>query len=277
MLLYFIVDPERTLFFIPLLNHPVTWYGGLFALGFFIAYFFVRYELTHFLTHKEKAKEITEELTLYILLGTVLGARLGHVLFYEWPYYSQNPMAILKVWEGGLASHGGLIGVLLALLIFTYKKRKKYPYLHFITLVDLLVIPGALVGGCIRLGNFINQEILGTPTTLPWGVIFKNPAQNITPGIALHPVQIYESLFYFSLFFLLWALWKKRRGKLGEGLLSGIFFLLLFGFRFFIEFLKMPQSVYDSASLTMGQILSLPFILVGAALLIYYSCHAKKR
>lgn len=286
MLAYFIVDPSPNILKLPLLNHPITWYGLFFALGFFLAYFIVRALLPYILKkdyHVEevihqKATHITDELTLYIILGTLLGARLGHVFFYEWPFYKAHPLAIFKIWEGGLASHGGALGVLLALLLFYFNQRKKYPCLTFVALMDLLVIPTALVAGCIRIGNFINQEILGRPTTLPWGVVFRHPAQSIDPSLPLHPVQIYESLAYFTLFLLLLALWKWRKKKLGEGLLSGTFFLLLFTFRFFIEFLKLPQSIYDqNRGLNMGQLLSLPFILVGLLFFGYYCCSYEKR
>lgn len=273
--LTFLWDPSREIFIIPGVRHPITWYGLLFACGFIVGYFLIRRLFSVHLMQqgvphlRAKLEGITlaDRLTLLVVLGTVIGARIGHVFFYEWDYYSRHLLSIIKVWEGGLASHGGAIGILIALGIFRLWSRKQYPTLTFLAVLDAIMIPAAFVAGCIRIGNFINQEILGKPTTLPWGVHFLHPLQEAPPS-PLHPVQLYEALTYFAIFSLLLFIWKKRSCKLGEGILSGIFFLLVFGSRFLIEFLKLPQTASDATSfLNVGQRLSLPFIVLGIILL----------
>lgn len=276
---FFVWDPDRNLFVIRGINHPVTWYGLLFATGFLGGYFLARTLFFHTLLQQgikeDKAKKIathlTDRLTLFVIIGTLIGARLGHVFFYDWTYYRMHLIDIFKIWEGGLASHGAAIGILVALICFVVFSRKEYPFLTWLMALDAIVIPTAFAGGCIRVGNFLNQEILGTPTTLPWGVIFLHPVDGIA-GVPLHPVQIYEALFYFAICFGLFFLWSRRGKTIGQGLLAGLFFILVFGFRFAIEGLKLPQStlIDESASLNMGQWLSLPFILFGAFLLAAY-------
>ncbi len=273
----FVWDPPRDIFVIPFLNHPITWYGLLFTCSFIAAYFIVRYLFIFQLkslgvsSPKTLATKLVDRLTTLTVIGVILGARLAHVFFYDWDYYKNHLSSILKVWEGGLASHGGAIGILVALLIFTLWQRHQKPKLTFLMTLDAVVMVAPLIGGFIRIGNFINQEILGTPTHLPWGVIFGHPMQP-TEAIPLHPVQLYEALAYFLIFAILLIVWKKEGKVLGPGILSGWFFVLLFGFRFFIEFLKLPQSPGDLGSvLNMGQILSLPFIALGVGLLIRFS------
>lgn len=275
MLSYFVVDFNRIAFTIPYLGHPVTWYGIFFAGGFFLAFLMGRYIFKyHFLSHlnsEAEAKKTTQafldKVILFIILGTVVGARLGHVFFYEWSHYQKHLLDIFKVWEGGLASHGGAIGVFFATFLFFFLYRKKYP-MSFLALLDGIVIPTALVGTFIRIGNFINQEILGKVTDLPWGVVFLHPMQEVEQ-VPLHPVQIYESISYVMIFVFLLFLWVKRGKKLGEGMIAGAFFVLVFGLRFFIEFLKLPQSdLLDERVLNMGQILSVPFIVGGIWMLV---------
>ncbi len=273
---FFVWDPERNLLTLPVINHPITWYGLLFALGFIVGYRFVRTLFTQQLMYlgAAKAKEegvfLADRMTMASILGTIVGARLGHVFFYGWPYYAQHPFAILRIWEGGLASHGAVIGILLAIIIFVLWTQRKAPFIRFLLVLDILMIPAAFAAGCIRIGNFINQEILGTPTTLPWAVVFLHPIEG-PAGLPLHPVQLYESFFYFSVCGLLLFLWKRMGKTIGSGMLSGWFFILIFGFRFFIEFLKLPQSqlVDETASLNMGQWLSLPLVLLGIFLVVY--------
>lgn len=278
-------NPDRNFFVIPYLNHPITWYGFLFALSFLVGYFLVRTMFTHFLADPARqasaiqfdATMATDRLALLITLGAVIGARLGHVFFYGWNYYQTHLFDILKVWEGGLASHGGALGAFIALSIFVLSMRKRQPRLKFLVVLDALVIPSAFFGCCVRIGNFINQEITGLPTTVPWGVTFMRSMDG-TSGISVHPVQLYESLFYFSVFILLLILWMRDKQILGLGLLSGWFFLLVFGFRFVIEYLKVPQNkLFDIEKvLKMGQLLSLPFIFLGLFLLIRHYCYVRK-
>lgn len=283
---YLFWDPDKNFFVVPYVNHPVTWYGFLFASSFFLGYFIVRKMFSEMLLLSLKSKDesdveasrLTDQLALFVTIGGIVGARLGHVLFYDWPYYKNQPLDIFKIWEGGLASHGGAIGILIALLLFVRFSQKNRPRLPFSAVLDAIVIPTALAGGFIRLGNFINQEITGIPTQLPWGVIFGHPIDGI-PGIPVHPVQLYEALFYFLTFSFLIFIWLKQKTAVGKGIFSGWFFLLIFGFRFVIEFLKMPQNeaVDRQGLLMMGQWLSLPFIILGAYFLLNACRDAKKR
>lgn len=288
---FFVVDFDRIAFTIPYFGHPVTWYGLFFAAGFFLGFFIGRQifkiHLESILKTESEAKQVAhtyaDKLIVFIILGTIIGARLGHVFFYEWSYYKHHLLNIFKIWEGGLASHGGAIGVILALIIFFFWSKKKYPFIRFLAVLDSLVIPTAMVGGFIRLGNFINQEILGKPTEMPWGVIFLHPLQKVDQ-IPLHPVQLYESFSYFAIFFFLLFLWYKQGKKVGSGIISATFFILVFGFRFLIEFFKMPQTDFIDESflnmgLNMGQLLSLPFICAGIVMLYYFrkKDHVAKR
>jgi len=259
---YFIWDPHPGMFDfqIPLLHRPILWYGFFFALGFLMGYRVLLQLLKrHF--HRE-SRQLAELLTFYVLVGAVVGARLGDVLFYQdWRQVVQHPLSIVAIWEGGLASHGGAVGILVALWLLS-KKRK----LSFWTLLDFTVIPASLGAVCIRIGNFFNQEILGTPSDLPWAVLFLHPADG-SALVPRHPVQLYESLGYLLAFGVLLLYWRKHKGPL-QGRLSGLFLMLVFGLRFFLEWVKLEQSVYLSQGgwLTMGQWLSLPFFLLGAYL-----------
>ncbi len=261
-------DPSRFCFIIPYINHPITWYGVCFATGFIIGYFLIRHVFGAYLgLDKESLIRFTDRFMLIIIIGSLVGARLGYVFFYGWPYYQAHPGEIVKIWEGGLASHGGAMGALLALFIFSRMQKK----LSFMALLDAVVVPTAFAGACIRIGNFINQEITGTPTNLPWGVNFLHPLDG--PGGVVHPVQLYESIFYFALFGVMVLLWRSRKKMLGEGLLTGVFFVTLFAFRFIVEFVKIPQGdvISSTSLLRMGQLLSLPFIALGVGLLIRYT------
>lgn len=223
---------------------------------------------------KQTSYFLVDRLCWFIVAGTIIGARLGYVFFYDWDRYKEHPLAILKTWEGGLASHGGAIGVLIALYLYQRYISRWYPSFSFLQLLDILCIPTALVAFFIRLGNFMNQEILGTPTTLPWGVVFGHAADG-TPPLPRHPVQLYEGFAYLSIFvFLVW-IWKTRENTLKTGRISGFFMTLMFSARFLMEFFKEQQdSVIGESHLQMGQYLSLPFIFLGLFLL-YYSQDTK--
>lgn len=217
---------------------------------------------------KQTAYLLTDRLLWFVVLGTIIGARLGTVLFYDWPYFSQHPLDIFKVWQGGLASHGGFIGVILSLYLYLKYVHQWLPSLTFLRLLDFVAIPTILVCGFIRLGNLMNQEILGTPTDVPWAFLFGHPVDGsaVTPR---HPIQIYEALAYFFTFFLVWRLWKNHWFENQPGAFLGLIFILGFGSRFILEFWKSTQeSFLQSSFLQMGQILSLPFIALGAFLLL---------
>lgn len=217
---------------------------------------------------RQKAKIISEKISFACILGAVIGARLGDVLFYQsYDKLLHDPFLVFKVWEGGLASHGGAIGVLMALWILSRKKEYKAIKLTFLKMLDLIVIPTALVGAFIRVGNFINQEILGRQARVPWAVVFGHPADGSAPA-PRHPVQLYESICYLLLFVLLSLSWKKWFELKKPGKLFGLFLTILFSTRFILEFWKTEQSEYlrDHSFLTMGQYLSLPFIFLGVVL-----------
>ncbi|MDN3506211.1 MAG: prolipoprotein diacylglyceryl transferase [Simkaniaceae bacterium] len=278
-------DPAREMFpwNIPLLERPILWYGFFFALGFFLAYLVFQSLLKEFMhpyrVRKKEILKVAEKLCLYVIVGTIVGARLGDVIFYQSPAdYINDFWGIFKFWEGGLSSHGGVIGILLSLWVFSTNYRKKYPMLTWVALLDLLVIPALLAGGFIRIGNFFNQEIVGTVTDLPWGVLFGSPADG-GPLVPRHPVQLYEAIFYFAFFVILLSLRKNVPAMYRLGKTSGLFFIGTFSFRFLIEFVKSPQSalIAKGSVLDMGQWLSIPLILVGVLLMLCEQKGARAR
>lgn len=254
----------------------VRWYGLMFAIGFLIGYKIVE----RIFKHEGAPESWLGTLLLWVIAGTVIGARLGHVFFYEWDVYSHNPIRILYIWEGGLASHGGTIGVILGVLCFSWITAKRSPLWTF----DRLVIPIALVGALIRLGNLMNHEIYGHDTDVPWAFRF---IDNINAWMAgaepiftqpSHPTQLYEAAWYLGLFALLMWMYWRRNAEARPGLIFGTFLTLLFTGRFFIEYLKNVQVGFEEDmiarwGMNMGQALSLPFILIG----IFFIIRALKR
>ncbi len=274
-------DPSRAMipWNIPILGRPILWYGFFFAIGFFVAYFLTVYFLkSYFDQHvtkdtkesKKNAKLLAEKALIYAVIGTLIGARLGDVFLYQnLQDFTRDPLSFFRIWEGGLASHGGALGVFVAFWLFyrSVKKHHKEVYLPFLALLDLVTIPVSFVGACIRLGNFFNQEILGVPTALPWGVVFGHPADGSFP-CPRHPVQLYESFCYLCTGLILYGLWRKDKSLQRPGRLFGLFLVLLFSFRFLIEGVKEEQSVFFIPDvLTMGQWLSIPFVLSGVFIL----------
>jgi len=202
------------------------------------------------------SQEVLDRLTVYMAIGVVAGARLGHCLFYEPSYYLSNPVEILKIWKGGLASHGAAIGILIALWLFVRKEKKDYTWI-----IDRIAIVVALSGFLIRMGNLMNSEIYGVETNLPWGFVFLRNGETAPK----HPTQIYEGLAYLLIFFLLHRLYWRKKGEHIQGLLISLLMILVFTARFFIEFLKEDQVAFESTmKLNMGQLLSIPFVLAGA-------------
>lgn len=242
----------------------IRWYGLMFALGFWIGYNIV----ARMFRHEGAPERWLSILLLWTVAGTIIGARLGHVFFYEWEYYSQHLGDIWKVWEGGLASHGGTIGVICGVLLFSKITAKRSPLWTF----DRLVVPIALVGAMIRTGNLMNSEIYGHPTDMPWGFIFVRGHE--FPGVPCHPTQIYEALAYLALFgILMWMYWKRNYEE-RPGLIFGTFLTVLFTARFLIEFVKNDQVGFEAGmALNMGQLLSIPFILIG----IFFIIRAMRR
>ena len=240
----------------------VRWYGLAFAVGFIIGYEIV----SRMFKHEGAPERWLGSLLAYVVIATVIGARLGHVFFYEWDYYSAHPEKILRIWEGGLASHGGTIAIILALFLWSWIVSKKPASWVF----DKIVVAIALVGGLIRLGNLMNSEIYGGPTDLPWGFIFVRDGQTAP----MHPTQIYEAACYFLLFALLmWMYWKKNAEE-RPWLITGVFFIGIFLPRFLIEYVKNVQveseyAMIEQYGMNMGQMLSIPFILLGLALVVW--------
>jgi phosphatidylglycerol:prolipoprotein diacylglycerol transferase len=263
------VDPE--IFSIGQLS--IRWYGLLFATAFLSGYIvFIRYLATERLT-----SEMMDQLLIYIALGTVIGARLGHCLFYEPEYFLNNPIEILKIWKGGLASHGAAIGILLALWLYVRRHR-----LSFLWMIDRIVIVVALGGAFIRLGNLFNSEIYGLPTDLPWGFefvrdrLYDSTTGEILPTVPRHPTQLYEAFSYILIFLALFLFYRKRYTKVRDGFIFGVFMILLFSARFLIEFVKNDQVAFEAGmQFNMGQLLSLPFILAGVAMILWTKKHPR--
>lgn len=235
----------------------VRWYGLLFASSFLFGYII----MNRIFKNENLGEAVLDRLTIYMAIGTVVGARLGHCFFYEPAYYLKHPFEILQIWKGGLASHGAAIGILIALWLFVRKEHKDYMWI-----LDRIAIVVALSGFLIRMGNLMNSEIYGQETTLPWGFVFLRNHE-VAPK---HPTQIYEGLSYLLIFFLLYRIYWSKKGEHLQGLLISLLCILVFTARFLIEFLKEDQVAFEAnMKLNMGQLLSIPFVLLGLAGLIW--------
>ncbi|EPP35604.1 prolipoprotein diacylglyceryl transferase [Chlamydia ibidis] len=255
----------------------ISWYGVCFAVGVLMAYAFglrlasnVYEESKNYCCTKARFLEILENYGLYSLLFIIPGARIAYVLFYGGKFYFDHPWEIIKIWHGGLSSHGGIAGLLLWTIIFSYAYAKRIPILTFFFLTDLCASVFGYTAFLIRIGNFINQEIVGTPTSLPWGIIFSNPMQGII-GVPVHPVQLYEGVAYFILSTVLYVLSYNCIFRLGSGFATSIACMGVAIIRFFAEFLKTHQGnvVSEFSFLTIGQLLSIPLFLFGLCLGIF--------
>ena len=256
---------------ITLLGFPIRWYGLCFAFAFLAGF-----QVVSYMFKKEgRPVEQADQLLLYTMVGTVAGARMGHYFFYEFPLLLADPIRffiqMITPPFSGLASHGAAIGLFTAFYIYT-KKNKGISYLY---VTDRIVIATALAGFFIRFGNLMNSEIIGKPTQLPWGFKFYRDFEFNMSGdpsmvLARHPSQLYEALSCLVIFvFLLWV-WNKKKEHTKNGLLTGLFMIILFTLRFFYEFLKENQSAFeDQLSLNMGQILSIPAVVFGIIVLWY--------
>lgn len=237
------------------------WYGVLFVTGFALGYLFFKKEAV-----KQGISVKKIDYLLFLVLGlSIVAARLAHVFFYDWELYRNNPGDIIKIWEGGLASHGGGLGILLAVWIWCRFIVKENMW----KILDLMAIPIPLAGAFIRMGNLWNSEILGKPTDVPWAFIFES--KDMVPR---HPVQLYEAVCYVLGSVILYLIYKKI-GLQKRGLLVGAFLLVIFVPRFLLEFLKEPQENYDlGIALNTGQLLSIPFIVVGVSV-VYLTARKK--
>ena len=252
-------DPE----IINIFGLSIRYYGLFFAGGLILC----TYILGWIYKRENIPSEHLDKLTTYCTIGIVVGARLGHCLFYEPAYYLSNPLEILKIWQGGLASHGGVLGLLIAMYIYSRKTKHS-----MIDIADLVTVVAGLAFAFIRLGNFMNSEIIGMPTTKPWGVIFER-----VDSIPRHPAQLYEAISYFIIFAVLMILYKKRRERLKNGFFFGLGSVLFFTARLMIEFIKEDQVGFEEGMiLNMGQLLSIPFILIGIGFMVYGLRRSKK-
>jgi phosphatidylglycerol:prolipoprotein diacylglycerol transferase len=230
----------------------IRWYGLMFVIGFSIGYWYVNGKfIKNGLTEAH-----SNSLLNYLVLGTMIGARLGHCLFYDPGYYLTHPWKIPMIWEGGLASHGGYIGILIAMYLYMKKYKDD---ISFLEVTDVVAGPAVLTGAFIRLGNFFNSEILGHPADVPWAIVFK--AHDLVPR---HPAQLYESLGYATCGMIGFILYKYKRPGWPVGRTLGWVMICSFTFRFFIETFKENQMGWeDGLFINMGQILSIPLVLVG--------------
>ena len=247
-------DVNKIAFTIPLIDKEIPWYALAFVAGFTLGLWIVG----KVWKHENLKEEWLDSLFFYVFFATIIGARLGHVLFYSPQDYFADPIEIFKVWKGGLASHGGTLGIIIAIWIYS----KKVTHKSMLWTFDRLVLPVGFVAALIRIGNLMNSEIYGHPTTLPWGFEFIRSHEWC--GLPCHPTQIYEAICYMiTSFICLWMYWKKDAQK-QPGLIFGVFFIGIFLSRFFIEFFKNSQEAFEEGMfLNMGQLLSIPFILAG--------------
>ena len=256
----------------------IRWYGLLFALGLLILGPLIEDRMWK----REKLKpEWINSLFIYVVVGTVVGARLGHVLFYDPAYYLANPMKIFAVWEGGLASHGGTIGIIIAVWFYSKRVTKR----SILWTLDRLAVPTGLAAALIRLGNLMNSEIFGRPTELPWGFVFPRApefagfAERGLSIPACHPTQIYEALAYLVVFaWCMYLYWVRDAARRYSGLILGWFLTGVFGFRFFVESIKNVQEAWEidmvlNYGINMGQLLSIPFVIAGVFLIVYSLRH----
>lgn len=256
----FVWDVHPTLFTIGPVE--VRYYGLMWALGFIIS----AYIISNIMKREGYPEKTFDSFFWYALLSTVIGSRLGHCLFYAPGYYLTHPIEILYIHQGGMASHGAAVGLLVGLWLFS--RKKKIPYIWSLDRIGILV---AISGALVRIGNFMNSEIFGRPTSLPWGVEFvlSNEWNTLYKGLPCHPTQLYEALAYLIIFVVfLWLYYRKNLAQRRPGAMFGIFLIALFGIRFLIEFIKNPQEDFEVGMiLNMGQLLSIPFIVAGCVLL----------
>ncbi|NBP71574.1 MAG: prolipoprotein diacylglyceryl transferase [Cytophagia bacterium] len=243
----------------------LRWYGCCWAVGMMLGY----QVLLKMYKQENLSQQDLDVLTIYVVLGTIIGARLGHILFYAPTYYLSHPIEILPIqleptfqFTGllGLASHGGVVGALLAVYLYG-KKHKK----DLLWTLDRLTIAASLLGAWIRLGNLMNSEIIGIPTQVPWAFVFTR-----IDDIPRHPTQLYEALFYLLIFLFLFMLWKRKSIEHHKGFLFGLGLSLIFTQRFLMEFLKENQVAFEeSMQLNMGQILSIPLMVIGLLTMLW--------
>lgn len=261
MIHYIIWDVNPDIFHIG--SWPVRWYGLLFAMGFLLGVQI----MTYLFKVEKKPQADLDPLLMTMVLSTILGARLGHYLFYEPAQFLTNPLQIVIPPYAGLASHGGVIGIMIGLWLYSQRASSRATGQTFLWLIDRVCIPATLAGAFIRFGNLMNSEIFGKPTDVPWAFVFLRDHE--FSQVPRHPTQLYESLSYLIVFAVLFLYWKLYRKQLAPGTLLGIALVWVFGLRFVWEFFKENQVAFeDSMNLNMGQMLSIPAVVLGLYLIL---------
>jgi prolipoprotein diacylglyceryl transferase len=241
----------------------LRWYGLLFVGSFFLGLMI----LTKIYKREGKDPAVLDTLLIYVMIGAVVGSRLVHCFFYEPEYYLSHPLEILKIWKGGLASHGGLAGVLITMYLFAKRYQTSYMWL-----LSRVAIPGALTAAFVRFGNLFNSEILGLPSDKPWAIVFAR-----IDMIPRHPVQLYEAFSYLIILVLLVAIYRKVTPAFATKILPGVFLVTLFTARFFLEYTKTRQAAYSTdLPFTTGQLLSIPYVVLGILWIIWAFNSASK-
>jgi prolipoprotein diacylglyceryl transferase len=263
-LLSVVWNPELELF--RLFGLPVRYYSLMWCIGLVAAYFLVR----KFFKDRKISDDTFEPLFVYCFLGILIGARLGHCIFYQPDYYLSSfehiiemllpiaftPDGVKMVGYAGLASHGGTIGIFIAIYLYCRKYKVK-----LLEVVDMICVATPFTAGCIRIGNLMNSEIVGKATGTDWGFIFAALGEDFPR----HPAQLYEAIAYFTIFIISILIYKKHKDMIGSGFYFGFCLATIFTFRFFVEFCKEVQVDFEEGmALDMGQILSIPFMLIGA-------------
>lgn len=261
-------------------NLEVRWYGLFWAIGLYLCWLVNE----RMYRHENCPAEWADKMFIYMALGVIIGARIGHCWFYEWHLtndpiqifgwtfhyrnpYIEHPLLLLKIWEGGLSSHGGGIGLIIAAFLLNHFRFSKYPQFQtsWIWILDRLCLGVCITATLIRLGNLFNSEIYGSPTDLPWGFVFVRNGETEP----CHPTQIYEMLYCLVAMAVTWPMYWKTDARRREGLLFGVFLLIVFVTRFLLEFIKNDQEAFEAGHvLNMGQLLSIPFILLAIFLII---------
>ncbi len=242
----------------------LRWYSFMFMIAFLSGFFVLQ-----FIFKNENIKgDRAEQVFIYMFFSTIIGARVGHCLFYETGYYLSNPLEIIMIWKGGLASHGAAIAIIIGLFIYS----KRNPDFRFLWVIDRVVIGVALGGFFVRIGNLFNSEIIGSATDVPWAFVFTR-----VDMIPRHPAQLYEAIAYLLIFFFLFSYYRRKYKQLSDGLIFGLFLIFIFGVRFILEFYKANQSAFEEGLiLNMGQILSIPLVAGGIWLYIRAKQNLKK-
>ena len=246
-----------------IMSFEIRWYSLAYIAGIIIGWLLCK----KIFIRKSDINEKFDDYITYLVIGMIIGGRLGYIIFYNFSYYINNFFDIFKVWEGGMSFHGGLIGIIVASILFS-KKNNQDSFLYM-DLVSLVAPIGIFFG---RLANFINSELYGTPTDIPWAVTFIQ-----VDNLSRHPSQLYEAILEGIILFIILMYFKNKDYLKKPGLISGLFLIFYSIFRFFIEFVRVPdeQLGYLIFELSMGQIISLIFFVIG--IILFYLKNENKQ